>query len=241
MAAERVLPPQAQPHGRRDGPQNDKASEARADFSLKPGHEREMNETLRHLPVAFPLPRWRSCYRSSSSPCSGRPDGKLDQPRSDTLYGLDAASSGRSANSVAELGPTARRSGTSKPVLRDRAEQAQALERFGQGWRGRSATGRCRAIAVRGLGQHLNRLTQSFDARVEQLRLTVETRLGAIQTENAAKLEEMRKTETTRSCTPRWSSARRILQARLRAAGTGASRPRRMQTLAAASATSRRC
>lgn len=77
----------------------------------------------------------------------------------------------------------------------DRAEQTQALERFGQSLAGQvGQLGTLQAQQFEAFGQHLNRLTQSFDARVEQLRLTVETRLGAIQTENAAKLEEMRKT-----------------------------------------------
>jgi DNA recombination protein RmuC len=77
----------------------------------------------------------------------------------------------------------------------DRAEQTQALERFGQALAGQvGQLGTLQAQQFEAFGQHLNRLTQSFDARVEQLRLTVETRLGAIQTENAAKLEEMRKT-----------------------------------------------
>ena len=77
----------------------------------------------------------------------------------------------------------------------DRAEQAQALERFGQGLAGQvGQLGTLQAQQFEAFGQNLSRLTQSFDARVEQLRLTVETRLGAIQTENAAKLEEMRKT-----------------------------------------------
>ena len=42
--------------------------------------------------------------------------------------------------------------------------------------------------------QQLARLTLSNEQRFEQLRLAVETRLGAIQADNASKLEEMRKT-----------------------------------------------
>ena len=42
--------------------------------------------------------------------------------------------------------------------------------------------------------QQLARLTQSNEQRFEQLRVSVETRLGAIQSDNASKLEEMRKT-----------------------------------------------
>ncbi len=76
-----------------------------------------------------------------------------------------------------------------------REEQAQALGRLSQSLAGQvGQLGTLQAQQFEAFGQNLNRLTQSFDARVEQLRLTVETRLGAIQTENAAKLEEMRKT-----------------------------------------------
>ena len=42
--------------------------------------------------------------------------------------------------------------------------------------------------------QQLSRLTQSNDQRFEQLRQSVETRLAAIQADNASKLEAMRKT-----------------------------------------------
>jgi DNA recombination protein RmuC len=77
----------------------------------------------------------------------------------------------------------------------DRTEQTQALERLGQGLAGQvGQLGTLQAQQFEGFGQNLTRLTQSFDARVEQLRLTVETRLTAIQADNAAKLEEMRKT-----------------------------------------------
>ncbi len=76
-----------------------------------------------------------------------------------------------------------------------REEQAQALDRLAQALSGQVAQlGTLQAQQFEAFGQHLARLTQSFDARVEQLRQTVETRLAAIQTENAAKLEEMRKT-----------------------------------------------
>lgn len=77
----------------------------------------------------------------------------------------------------------------------DRTEQTQALERLGQGLAGQvGQLGTLQAQQFEGFGQNLTRLTQSFDARVEQLRLTVETRLTAIQADNSAKLEEMRKT-----------------------------------------------
>jgi DNA recombination protein RmuC len=77
----------------------------------------------------------------------------------------------------------------------DRTEQTQALERLGQGLAGQvGQLGTLQAQQFEGFGLNLTRLTQSFDARVEQLRLTVETRLTAIQADNSAKLEEMRKT-----------------------------------------------
>mgnify|MGYP001021250289 CR=1 FL=1 len=87
------------------------------------------------------------------------------------------------------------RSEAAQAARGSREEQAQALDRLAQALSGQVAQlGTLQAQQFEAFGQHLNRLTQSFDARVEQLRLTVETRLGAIQTENAAKLEEMRKT-----------------------------------------------
>ncbi|MBI2305711.1 MAG: DNA recombination protein RmuC [Rhodocyclales bacterium] len=77
----------------------------------------------------------------------------------------------------------------------DRAEQAASLDRLGQLLTGQvGQLGTLQGQQFEAFGQHLARLTQSFDARVEQLRQTVETRLAAIQGDNAAKLEEMRKT-----------------------------------------------
>jgi DNA recombination protein RmuC len=77
----------------------------------------------------------------------------------------------------------------------DRAEQSQSLARLGQTLAGQvGQLGTLQAQQFEGFGQNLSRLTQSFDARVEALRVTVENRLLAIQTDNAAKLEEMRKT-----------------------------------------------
>ena len=122
----------------------------------------------------------------------GRPDGKLELLET-RFTALDAALERQERELRGELG---RLRGEAQEIARgDRAEQAQALERFGQGLAGQvGQLGTLQAQQFEAFGQHLNRLTQSFDARVEQLRLTVETRLGAIQTENAAKLEEMRKT-----------------------------------------------
>lgn len=77
----------------------------------------------------------------------------------------------------------------------DRAEQSQSLERLGKTLAGQvGQLGSLQAQQFEAFGLNLTRLTQSFDARVEQLRLTVETRLTAIQADNSAKLEEMRKT-----------------------------------------------
>ena len=122
----------------------------------------------------------------------GRPDGKLEQFEA-RFTALDAALERQERELRGELGRL--RSEAQETARGDRAEQAQALERFGQGLAGQvGQLGTLQAQQFEAFGQHLNRLTQSFDARVEQLRLTVETRLGAIQTENAAKLEEMRKT-----------------------------------------------
>lgn len=117
----------------------------------------------------------------------------LDGPLNARLQALDAALERQERELRGEL---ARLRGEAQESARgDRAEQAQALERFGQGLAGQvGQLGTLQAQQFEAFGHHLNRLTQSFDARVEQLRLTVETRLGAIQTENAAKLEEMRKT-----------------------------------------------
>ena len=122
----------------------------------------------------------------------GRPDDKLAQLEA-RFAALDAALERQERELRGELGRL--RSEAQETARGDRAEQAQALERFGQGLAGQvGQLGTLQAQQFEAFGQHLNRLTQSFDARVEQLRLTVETRLGAIQTENAAKLEEMRKT-----------------------------------------------
>jgi len=77
----------------------------------------------------------------------------------------------------------------------DRVEQAAALDRLGLSLAGQvGQLGTLQGQQFEAFGQHLARLTQSFDARVEALRQTVEARLLAIQGDNAAKLEEMRKT-----------------------------------------------
>ena len=77
----------------------------------------------------------------------------------------------------------------------DRAEQAASLERLGKVLSGQVAQfGSLQVQQFDAFGQHLSRLTLNFDARAEQLRLSVDSRLSAIQTDNATKLEEMRQT-----------------------------------------------
>ena len=77
----------------------------------------------------------------------------------------------------------------------DREEQAQALDRLAQTLAAQVAQlGSLQGQQLESFAQQLARLTQSNDQRFEQLRLAVEARLGAIQADNASKLEEMRKT-----------------------------------------------
>ncbi|MCK6406265.1 MAG: DNA recombination protein RmuC [Rhodocyclaceae bacterium] len=148
-----------------------------------------MNDTVLYivaaLAVAIILLQFVILQRQRSDALGGPLDARLQA--------LDAALERQERELRGEL---ARLRGEAQESARgDRAEQAQALERFGQGLAGQvGQLGTLQAQQFEAFGHHLNRLTQSFDARVEQLRLTVETRLGAIQTENAAKLEEMRKT-----------------------------------------------
>jgi DNA recombination protein RmuC len=77
----------------------------------------------------------------------------------------------------------------------DREEQSQALDRLTKNLSaqvGQLAT--LQGQQLESFAQQLSRLTQSNEQRFEQLRVSVETRLGAIQADNASKLEEMRKT-----------------------------------------------
>jgi DNA recombination protein RmuC len=122
----------------------------------------------------------------------GRSDAPLTQLEA-RLASLDAALERQEREIRGELARM--RSESLETARGDRAEQNQALERLGQGLAGQvGQLGTLQAQQFEGFGQNLTRLTQSFDARVEQLRLTVETRLTAIQADNSAKLEEMRKT-----------------------------------------------
>ena len=76
-----------------------------------------------------------------------------------------------------------------------REEQGQALDRLGQTLAAQVARlAQLQAQQLEAFAQQLARLTQSNDQRFEQLRLAVEARLGAIQADNANRLEEMRKT-----------------------------------------------
>ena len=76
-----------------------------------------------------------------------------------------------------------------------REEQALALDRLAQTLSGQLAQlGALQGQQLESFAQQLARLTQSNEQRFEQLRLSLESRLGAMQADNAAKLEEMRKT-----------------------------------------------
>ena len=77
----------------------------------------------------------------------------------------------------------------------DREEHAQALNRLANMLAGQ--VGQLSALQGQQLdafAQQLERLTRSNEQRFEQLRQSVEARLAAIQTDNAGKLEEMRRT-----------------------------------------------
>ena len=77
----------------------------------------------------------------------------------------------------------------------DREEQAQALDRLAKTLSTQvGQLGALQGQQLEAFALQLARLTQSNEQRFEQLRVSVETRLGAIQADNASKLEEMRKT-----------------------------------------------
>lgn len=77
----------------------------------------------------------------------------------------------------------------------DREEQSVSLDRLGKTLSVQvGQLGTQQGQQLEAFAQQLARLTQSNEQRFEQLRQSVETRLGAIQTDNASKLEEMRKT-----------------------------------------------
>ena len=77
----------------------------------------------------------------------------------------------------------------------DREEQSQSLDRLAKTLSGQvGQLGTLQGQQLEVFSQQLSRLTQSNEQRFDQLRQSVEARLGAIQADNANKLEEMRKT-----------------------------------------------
>jgi DNA recombination protein RmuC len=77
----------------------------------------------------------------------------------------------------------------------DREEQSQALDRLAKTLAAQvGQLGTLQGQQLESFAQQLARLTQSTEQRFEQLRLSIEARLGAMQADNASKLEEMRKT-----------------------------------------------
>ena len=77
----------------------------------------------------------------------------------------------------------------------DREEQAQALDRLSKTLAAQvGQLGTLQGQQLEAFAAQLARLTQSNEQRFEQLRLSIEARLGAMQSDNASKLEEMRKT-----------------------------------------------
>jgi DNA recombination protein RmuC len=77
----------------------------------------------------------------------------------------------------------------------DREEQSLALSRLAQTLAAQLAQlGTVQGQQLESFALQLTRLTQSNEQRSEQLRLAIEARLGAMQADNASKLEEMRKT-----------------------------------------------
>ena len=77
----------------------------------------------------------------------------------------------------------------------DREEQAQSLDRLTKALSAQvGQLGTLQGQQLEAFAAQLARLTQSNEQRFEQLRLAIEARLGAMQADNASKLEEMRKT-----------------------------------------------
>jgi len=84
---------------------------------------------------------------------------------------------------------------TANTARSDREEQARSLDRLTKMLAGQvGQLANLQGQQLEAFAQQLARLTQSNEQRFEQLRQSVETRLGAIQNDNAVKLEEMRKT-----------------------------------------------
>lgn len=80
-------------------------------------------------------------------------------------------------------------------AFRDREERAQSATRLGQALTTQvSQFGSLQGERLEAFARELARFSQGLDERFERLKLTVEGRLAAIQTDNAGKLEEMRRT-----------------------------------------------
>ncbi|MDR2187435.1 MAG: DNA recombination protein RmuC [Azonexus sp.] len=80
-------------------------------------------------------------------------------------------------------------------AFRDREERAQSTNRLGQAVTTQVGQfGALQAERLEAFARELNRFSLGLDERFERLKQSVEGRLAAIQTDNAAKLEEMRRT-----------------------------------------------
>ncbi len=77
----------------------------------------------------------------------------------------------------------------------DREEQSLSLSRLAQTLAAQlGQLGKLQAQQLESFAQQLSRLTNSNEQRFESLRLALEARLSAMQSDNAVKLEEMRRT-----------------------------------------------
>ncbi|WP_153147223.1 DNA recombination protein RmuC [Dechloromonas sp. H13] len=80
-------------------------------------------------------------------------------------------------------------------AFRDREERAQSATLLGQAVTTQVGQfGTLQAERLEAFARELNRFSLGLDERFERLKMTVEGRLTAIQTDNAGKLEEMRRT-----------------------------------------------
>lgn len=80
-------------------------------------------------------------------------------------------------------------------AFRDREERAQSSSLLGQALTTQVGQfGTLQAERLEAFARELNRFSLGLDERFERLKITVEGRLTAIQTDNANKLEEMRRT-----------------------------------------------
>ncbi len=80
-------------------------------------------------------------------------------------------------------------------AFRDREERAQSANLLGQAITSQvSQFGALQSERLEGFARELSRFSLGLDERFERLKMAVESRLTAIQSDNAAKLEEMRRT-----------------------------------------------